>query len=729
VVKATTVRRVFVLLLLLAHGAPLYGQQPDTAGAARIDRVRFSGIRALDPALVRDVVVTRESRCRSVLLAPVCAVADARWMEETAWLDPAQVERDEERIRSLYAAWGYPDTAVRSEVVALRGGDVEVRFAIGEGEAVRVRAVEFRGLDAIPEPVALPDPLPLRAGEPFAEARVEATRRRIASRLAELGYAFANIEVAATDVDPERMVDVVVEVRPGRPVVFGPTVVLPGPPISVDDVERRLAYRPGERFRPSALEHTAERLYRLPIVARVFIDPLPALAVDTVVVTTLGVTPGRVQGLQFGGAFSTVTCLEGTLGWGHRYLFGGPRTFSLNGGASRLLARQLRRFPCWSVGDAEFEELDYVLGGELREPLGADSWLQLGGAVGRESSPFAHIRRGVQARIGVVHQLTRTWEGSLAYVPERRDLIAAGPLFCGLHGVCDAAQIGLLGDDATLAPLELSLAWTPPLARRPPTPPPPGPAWMHDPLPPWLFTARVTTSAAAPLTGSGFSFGRVVMEGTAVRGRGRGAELAARLRFGALGGAGEPLPPHVRLFGGGPLGVRGVAANLLGPLILTATPQQVAGLGCVPEPGGCEGVAVDRRHVQERPTGGRLLAETSLEGRAWVGASLQLAAFLDYGVVQSGAHPLAPAAVARSERVWAPGLGVLALTPFGPVRADVAYNPAAARRYPLLMAEDGRAEQLHLGNVVYDPFRFGDPSPLHEFWRRLQFQLALGLPF
>jgi outer membrane protein assembly factor BamA len=229
VVKATTVCRVLVLLLLLAHGAPLHGQQPDGAGAARIDRVRFSGIRALDPALVRAAIATRESRCRSVLLAPVCAVTDARWTEETAWLDPAQVERDEERIRSLYAAWGYPDAAVRGEVVPLRGGDVEVRFAIDEGEAVRVRSVEVRGLDAIPEPVALPDPLPLRAGEPFAEARVEATRRRIVSRLAELGYAFANIEVAPTDADPGGMVDVVVEVRPGRPVVFGPTVVLPGP--------------------------------------------------------------------------------------------------------------------------------------------------------------------------------------------------------------------------------------------------------------------------------------------------------------------------------------------------------------------------------------------------------------------------------------------------------------------------------------------------------------------
>jgi outer membrane protein assembly factor BamA len=714
------------LWLAAALAPAAAAQEPE---GARIASVRFEGVNALDRRLLREAIETRPSRCRSVLLLPVCVVADARWAEITTVLDPQQVATDRERIRSLYADWGYPAAAVRSRTQPRRGAGVDVVFEVSEGEPVRVRSLALRGMEALHGIGRVPSPLPLRVGEPFSQARLEATERVLRAVLAEAGYAFARIEVEPVAPAAPGPVDVVLSVTPGPVAVFGPTVVQAGPPLRVRDVERRLAYRPGERFRPSALEHTSERLRRLPIVSRVFVDPLPAAGADSVMVTTLGVVARRTTALQGGGAFSTASCLEGNVGWGHRYLFRAPRTFSLSGGAANLLARPLRRFPCTGIGDGEFSELDYSLRADLMEPVGADTWLLLGGLVSRETAQQAYIRRGVQAQIGIGHAFGRDLEATVIYTPERRDLLTAGPLFCGLHGVCDAAAIDALASGATLAPLEVGLVWRPPLARRPPAPPLPGPAWMDPFLPEWLFTVRATAAGAGGPTGSEFQFGRVSLETVAVRGRGRRAELGTRLRLGALIGADEPLPPHARLFGGGPLGVRGVQVNRLGPRILAATPQQVEALGCDAVPGGCQGVEVDPRLVRARPTGGEQLVELSVEGRLWVAPWLQLAAFADWGTVRSGATAGSPAAVAPSEALWSPGVGALALTGFGPLRLDVALNTEGARSYPLLMRTDPQGDQLHLGDVVYDRFRFDEPARLRELWRRLQFQFSMGSPF
>ncbi|HEX2202413.1 MAG TPA: BamA/TamA family outer membrane protein, partial [Longimicrobium sp.] len=190
---------------------------------------------------------------------------------------------------------------------------------------------------------------------------------------------------------------------------------------------------------------------------------------------------------------------------------------------------------------------------------------------------------------------------------------------------------------------------------------------------------------------------------------------------GALAGGGEALPPQLRLFGGGPLGVRGVAPNLLGPRFLLLRDTTGDGLGCAVAAGACEGVAVDRDLVRVRALGGEALLETSLEARLWISRRIQLAAFVDAGAVWSGDDGGALPGAARSESLVTPGVGALVLSPFGPVRLDVAYDPSPARRLPLLAEDPDGDGFLLLGDAVFDP---------HDtFRRRLQFQLSLGQTF
>ncbi|HEX5870962.1 MAG TPA: hypothetical protein VFY65_11120, partial [Longimicrobium sp.] len=82
----------------------------------------------------------------------------------------------------------------------------------------------------------------------------------------------------------------------------------------------------------------------------------------------------------------------------------------------------------------------------------------------------------------------------------------------------------------------------------------------------------------------------------------------------------------------------------------------------------------------------------------------------------------------RTESIVTPGVGVLAITPAGPIRVDVAYNPSPAREYPLL-ARGADGGYRVVGAALYDPYGYDDPGAWTRFRRRLQLQLSMGAPF
>jgi translocation and assembly module TamA len=589
-----------------------------------------------------------------------------------------------------------------------------------------VRSVMVRGLEGTG--VDLADAvLPTAVGQPLEIERVESTRHLIGRRLAARGYAFARIEAVYAPPLPAELVDVVFEVDPGPLSVFGPTMVDVEAPLSVSDVRARLAYRGGDRFSLAALEHTVERLRRIPLVDDVAVELAPYRLGDSIVQTQLSVSTGPIQAIQGDGTVSSSQCVTARMRAARRHLFGSPRVLSGTLVGSNLFAGALRAFPCTGAGEGEFADPDYLARVELREPVGADTWLLLDVEASRETAPQAYIRRGFQLRAGAAHMLRPGTDLLIAVAPESLDHPAAGPIFCGVHGACDAQSIADLSRVVRVLPLHLELTHAARGAVRPPRPPD-ALAAIAVALPMWTSVTRLTAATGGTFGATDAAFGRAIGEVILTRAPGRRMETAARLRLGRLAGADEPLPPHLRLFGGGPLGVRAVAANRLGPLVLTTDTVELVELGCPPTAGGCAGVLVDPGRVRERPTGGSLLIETGIEARLWAARWIQVAAFLDAGAVRSGARPGAPAARVPLDPVIAPGLGVLALTPVGPLRVDLAYDPRPIRSMPLLVR--GEADGwIDLGDVRYDPYAFDSPPRLREVWRRVRFQILMGNPF
>ena len=706
----------------------------DTVRGPEIDAVQFMGPVSLDRELFIEAIASKPSRCRTPLVFFFCLVGDFDFAEIKQFLpDTAQVGADAERLETLYEIWGYPDALVSGRVEPQDDGDVIVVFDVDEGAPILIRSMDLRGLDAVLPPIPAPRPLPLSPGEPYALPRLESLIELLQAEAAARGHRHAQVEVSGAVDEPARAADLVIELQPGPLAVFGETSIDVEPPITERAVRERLAYRPGDRFAPERLELTVRRLYGLPVVERAVVRPIAASAGDTVVRAEVLVEARRVQGFEGEGTLSSTDCFGLTGLWRHRYFLGAPRVFALGASVSNLFAAQTDGgFPCGSTGSGAFGELNHEVQAELWQPsLFGDSRyaLRIGGHVRRQSSPNAWIERGWGGRLGVSRELGRGFTALLDYRFERNELEASGIYFCGNYGVCSEPGIRALAEPARLAPLEAAVLWTssplPRDVRRADRDP--GTPWDPTRLPDWRFTTRIAVEGAGAATGSEYAFGRSIVEATGTGILGRAGEIAARVRVGGITGD-DVLPPQIRLFSGGVNTVRGAEQNLLGPKVLLATAALPNGT-CA-DPAACDDAPVDPALVSVRPIGGDRLFEANVEARYWMGSSLQLAAFLDYGRLtsRSGAGVEADVPAALRQSLLTPGIGFRVITDLGPIRVDLGYDPSSARTVPLFAeSDDGGIRQA--GYVRFDPFAWDDPGFFRELSRRLQFHFAIGQAF
>jgi outer membrane protein insertion porin family/translocation and assembly module TamA len=717
---------MLALLLVASPRAARAQEVPAPAEEPRgpeVVAIRFEGAHALTNSQLAASIVTRATRCKSPFYFLFCMVG-AGWAQERAYLDTADIPQDDERLRLLYEAWGYPDAEVGAEIVS-RGDDrVEVVFKIVEGSPIRVASLEIRGLDSLTPPVELKGPLPLKPGDIYAQPHLAELERRIRLAFAERGHPYAQVEIEGSIDEVSRTVALVLTVEPGALVVFGETTIEAAPPIHESTVRERLAFRPGEPFRPSAFESTERDLYQLPIVERVVIEPIGLEAGATVVTPRILVESRRERASQVEGTISSSECLELAIFAADRYFLGGPRLFGLGVGFSNLLANSFsENFPCTSTGTGAYANPNYFVEAELRQPWPGHpkTSFQMRGFLSRESMPQVYIQRGYGGQLGVTREYRPGLLGSAFYSPARNELRSADVYYCGNFGICDEAVIDTLTGFHWTAPVDLLLSWTPN-----------GPPQLVRPIAGerWRRWIRAGLAGAAGFTGSQYDYTRGITEGAWTRIYGDRFELAFRSRLGLVAGQ-RILPPQTRLYSGGAYTVRGVAQNLLGPKVLLTRSEDLAELGCILEAGGCPpNLVIDPDLVSVRATGGRAVTEANIEGRVWIGERLQFVSFVDFGAIWRDVFRNdVTLGGPTSQALVTPGIGLRILSVLGPIRLDLGYDPSGDHRYPLLVRDPVTDQLIFLGDVIYNPFTFDHPSAFTEFWRRVQFQLAFGQPF
>ncbi len=680
----------------------------------------FEGNRVYPDQDLAAAIRTRQTECVTFLLEPFCLLTNWGFAHRRAFLSDRDLQDDRNRVEVFYKLRGYLQAHVDTTVVR-SGDEARVTFIIEEGTPTRIDSLAVGGLAGVLEPDRAHDIIGLEVGDPFDQVQLEVGRDSLQRELRDRGYLNAAI-LEDYFVPRGEGARVTLEVSPGARYRIGRVHVDGGDEIGVRTVRRLVNIRSGAYYSQSAVQDGQRTLFALDAVR--FASVQPELAGDSIVDLRVQITPANARGARGGAGWSTDECFQTEARLTHRNLLGGAKRLELTARLKNVFAQQIRgEFPCSDVGqDPAFRTLNYLIQAELAIPVFFSGRNSLRGLLfgERESVPDVFIRQGVGAQLSVSRRLHRRMTATLNYRPEFTGFAeeSADVFFCVNFGFCAPDDIETVTQARWLSPLTLSWVYN----------------RTNDPFAPtngYYLSAEL--ERAERFTGSDYRYVRLALQGADFETLSRGLVFGVRVRGGLVEPTSGPIfspnpeitdkviHPSKRFFAGGSQSVRGFGQNLLGPRVL----QVDAVDRCPEEPlvACVERLAAENPGAfTERPIGGNAGFEATLELRKLLSSQWGLVAFLDVGQVWQGLSSIeAP--------VWTPGAGIRFLSPVGPLRLDIGYNPSGATDLPVVVSlEDGELLELD-APVRFDPFTFDDPSGMKQFWRRLQFHFSIGEAF
>jgi outer membrane protein insertion porin family len=185
------------------------------------------------------------------------------------WSKEAQYSREKlsgdiEKLRSFYLDRGYVDFNVESTQVSISpdNQDIYITANVVEGDVYGVDEVQITG-DLVIDEGTLRRLIIMQPGEIFSRKKVEQSVENITGILANIGYAFANVN-PITDVDRDnRLVSINFFVDPGKRVYIR-RITFQGNTKTKDEVLRReMRQMEGAWFSQSAIDRSKIRMQRL----------------------------------------------------------------------------------------------------------------------------------------------------------------------------------------------------------------------------------------------------------------------------------------------------------------------------------------------------------------------------------------------------------------------------------------------------------------------------------
>jgi outer membrane protein assembly factor BamA len=463
-----------------------------------------------------------------------------------------------------------------------------------------------------------------------------------------------------------------------------------------------------------ALTRTQRNLYNLDMVnyaaVRLAPDTLQLDANEEQATVVVQIVEAAQYAVEASIGFGTVECFRSGGRWVNRNFLGGGRRLEVIGSVSRIGVGRptdlgFERGICAALGEEGFlgpqgfdvqDRLDYRLSTAFAQPsiFGTQNRLGVNLHGERVSEAGAYVRESVGGRVSGVRQLEAGPTLVSATVDiERGRTLASPAILCVGFDTCTQEDLDLLRQNRWSNSLSL--------------------ATVHD---------RTRTDAAGATRGyilqagvdwashylgSDDNYLRMVTEASRYQVISPGWVLATNVRAGrflrgVLGPDAGYIPPERRFYAGGPNSVRGFTRNALGPTAYV-----------VPEINDVLGDTLGSA------TGGTQMVVASAELRMpsfFMSDLMRLAAFIDAGHVSAPGTEL----VAGSGIRFTPGAGIRLLTPVGPFRLDVAYNPYPRQAGPLYLLDPVD------GLTLLEPsFRPEPPG----FLGRFRIQFALGQAF
>lgn len=729
-------RRLGRAALAMAVGAavaPALGAQGSSSDISPTPEVRdleFRGVSdAIDLDDLKARIYTSETTCRSVLLAPICAFTNYRGFEERHYLDHRELARDVLRIKVYYYRKGFREAQVDTAVTPLNEKEVAVRFDIVEGPPTLITSVDIVYDSTLLAPKKVRDLTLLRAGQPLDLFAMDTMRVAFQNALWELGFADALVDTSSVVNEAARTADVQFRLVANRLTTVGSIVVTGTEEISPKTVLNLLTFKEGDLYRRSAVLESQRSLYESNLFRLAAIDVPQSF--DTAKTLNIVLREAQLHEARVSAGFNTVDYVQTEARFTNYNLLGGARRLDVAGAIGNLFARPLngkgifhRQNPDTTItgSGADFLQPTWQSSVTLTQPafIRAKNTLALSAFAQRRSLPAVFIDRGYGGDVTFTRPVGVRAPLSLTYRFEVTRVEANPPYFCVNFGVCDTTTIGALLGHQRLSPVLLQIQ----VDR------------SDQPLNPTTgYRARGEVEHASEFTVSDYAYNRIYADGSLYRRMGgKRNVLAFHVRLGFVrpmtGPRGDNvLHPRKRFYAGGSQSVRGYGENQLGPRILTLPhgylihSQDINGGPCDAtseairfcDPNfASDSVDKDNDGVFDRvgddkftarPLGGTSLLEGSVEYRFPLPLveSLQGAVFMDGAVV--GERVLNPlegvstlANLVRGSGAITPGFGVRYISPVGPIRVDLGFNPSRAEKLAVVteIERNGKREIIPL---------------------------------
>ena len=263
-------------------------------GAIRVGSITFKGVRGVLEAQLRNALATRQS-------------AKLPW-DKKQYFDRSRFDADLKRIQAFYSDKGYPNARVSAFDVRLNSAQdkVDITLTIDEGDAVRIKSIEYYGFDTVPSDrmTDIRQALPLHVGDVRERPKMIEAQAAVQDRLRDSGFAYARVWVTENMPQPGEL-DVAVTADPGRVVHFGQIEVAGNTSVGDDVIRRDMLYRPGDVFSRSAMLNTQRRLYGMELFQFANVQVLDPDEQSPEVETRVTVAESKHQRLNFGIGYGT----------------------------------------------------------------------------------------------------------------------------------------------------------------------------------------------------------------------------------------------------------------------------------------------------------------------------------------------------------------------------------------------------------------------------------------
>ena len=259
------------------------------------------------------------------------------------WSKEGQYSREKfsgdiEKLRSYYLDRGYVDFNVESTQVSIgpEKQNVYITANVVEGDVYGVEDVQITG-DLVIDESTLRRMIVVQPDEIFSRKKIEQSVDNITAILANIGYAFANVN-PITDVDRDkRLVSINFFVDPGKRVYIR-RIQFVGNSKTKDEVLRReMRQMEGAWFSQSAIDRSRIRMQRLTYFESVQIETPPVAGTDDQVDVIVNVSERPAGSFTVGLGFSQVQGLIASLSVQQDNFIGSGKRLGLGISTSRIV--------------------------------------------------------------------------------------------------------------------------------------------------------------------------------------------------------------------------------------------------------------------------------------------------------------------------------------------------------------------------------------------------------